>query len=129
MEYNKLMILQFLIWQFFDMPKAILKGWRNFLLFNLNYFSIPILLKTFFSHWHRYYFPYGKKWDPMRWIEAFVGNIFSRIIGIIFRTVFIIIGLLIEIFILIVGIIIFVSWFVLPVLLLAGLWFSLRIIL
>ena len=112
--------LQLLIWQFFDTPKAILKGWGNFLLFNLNYFSIPILLKTFFSHWRRYYFPYGKRWDIGIWVGAFVGNMFSRIIGMILRTVLIIIGLLIEIFIMIVGMIIFLGWILLPFLLLAG---------
>ncbi len=121
--------LQLLIWQFFDTPKAILKGWKNFLLFNLNYFSIPILLRTFFSHWRRYYYPYGKKWEPMRWIEAFIfNNIMSRGIGMIVRTIFIIIGLLIEILILIGGTVIFLGWIILPFLLIAGLYFGLKLL-
>lgn len=63
----------------------------------------------------------------MRWAEAFVSNIFSRIIGMVIRTVFIILGLLIEIFITIGGTIIFIGWIVLPVLLLVGLLFGLRL--
>ena len=35
-------------WQFFDVPKNILKAWKNFLNFGLYYFSIPLLIKTFF---------------------------------------------------------------------------------
>jgi len=65
----------------------------------------------------------------MRWAEAFVSNIFSRIIGMVIRTIFIILGLLIEIFILIGGAIIFIGWLLLPVLLLGGLWFGLKLLL
>ncbi len=127
MNYN--IFLQFLIWQFFDMPKELLKVWKNFLVFNLNYFSLPVLLKTFFSYWHRYYYPYGKAWDVMRWIEAFVfNNIMSRGIGIIFRSVFIVLGILTEIFVFVAGLALILIWICLPFLLLAGFVFALYLI-
>ena len=121
--------LQVLIWQFFDAPKAILKAWQNFLLFNLNYFSVPTLLKTFFSHWRRYRYPYGKAFEIWRNIETFIFNIMSRIIGAILRTIFIITGLLLEILIILIGIIIFLGWLVLPFLLVLGLTFGFRLLL
>lgn len=123
-----IILLQYLIWQFFDAPKAILKGWRNFLLFNLNYFSVPTLLKTFFSHWHKYSYSYGKGLSISRYFEAFTFNMMSRIIGAILRTGFIIIGILLEIFIVFLGLIIFLGWLVLPFVLIWGLVFGLNLL-
>jgi len=116
-------------WQFFEMPLNILKAWMNFLKFNLNYFSIPALIKTFFSPWRRYKMSYGKKIDPGRYFEAFTFNLMSRTIGAILRLFFILAGFLIEIIILLAGIVIFFSWLILPFLLIAGAIFGIRIIL
>jgi len=131
MGYNIIMsiFLQGLIWQFFDMPKAILKSWKNFLLFNLNYFSVPILLKTFFSHWRKYHYPYGRIFEAWENIGTFIFNMMSRIIGAILRTVFIVLGLAIEILIILIGIIIFLGWLVLPFFLIFGLILGIRLIL
>lgn len=127
--YNKLMniFLQGLVWYSYDVPKEILKGWKNFLLFGLDYFSLPILLKTYFSHWHRYYYPYGKAFEFWKNIEVFVFNIMSRITGAILRTGLIILGLAAEILIFIIGLIVFISWLFFPVLLLAGFLFGLKL--
>jgi len=121
--------LQGLVWQFFDAPKAILKAWQTFLLFNLNYFSVPTLLKTYFSPWRRYSYSYGKAFEFWKNIETFVFNMMSRVIGAIFRTVFIIVGILIEVLIVLIGIIIFLGWLVLPFFLVFGLIFGIRLIL
>ena len=111
-------------WQFFDVPKNILKGWRNFLKFNLNYFSVPTLLKTLFSHWHRYSYSYGKRFDPWRYFEALVFNMMSRVIGAVLRIFFIVTGLLIEIFIIFGGLIIFLGWIILPLLLIGSFFYG-----
>lgn len=108
------MLLQYLIWYAFDVPREILKGWKNYLLFNFNYFSVLMLLKTYFSHWHKYYFSYGKGWNPTRYFEALTGNMMSRVIGIILRTFLIILGILAEIFVFIIGALILAGWFLLP---------------
>jgi len=130
MGYNITMsiFLQGLIWQFFDMPKAILKGWKNFLLFNLNYFSVPILLKTYFSHWRKYRYSYGRIFEAWENIGTFIFNMMSRIIGAILRTVFIILGLFIEVLIILGGTVIFLGWLVLPFLLILGLIFGINLL-
>ncbi len=122
-------VLQWLFWQFFEMPGNILKAWRNFLLFNLNYFSIPLLLKTFFSPWRRYQWAYGKGFDIKRYFEAFFSNLISRILGAMVRLVLILVGLLIEIFIIFGGMIIFFGWLALPFILIAGLIFGFKVLL
>ena len=120
--------IQYLIWHFFDVPKGILKAWRNFLLFNLNYFSIPLLFKTLFSHWRRYRYSYGRRFDLGRYFEAFTFNLISRGLGAVVRVILILIGLLVEFFIILAGAIIFLGWLILPVLLIAGLIFGIKII-
>ena len=121
-------LFQYLNWYLWDVPKEILQAWRNFLVFNLKYFSVLILLRTFFSHWHKYYYPYGKKWDPWRFFEAIVFNTMSRVIGAMIRAVLIALGLLLEVPIVLIGPVMLIGWFMLPLLLLAGLFVGLRLL-
>lgn len=125
---TKNILIQYLVWHFFDISKEILRGWRNFLLFNLNYFSIPLLLKTFFSHWRQYKWDYGRGFDISRYIEALFSNLISRILGAMMRSVLIFIGIITEIFIVLFGAIIFVGWIFLPVFILFGLYFGLKLL-
>lgn len=113
--------LQGFIWYFGDMSRAILRGWGNFLNFNLNYFSFLLLLKTFFSPWRRYKYSYGRTFEVWQNIETFVFNMMSRIIGAVLRIGLIILGLALEVLIFLAGAVIFISWLFLPVLLLLGL--------
>jgi len=127
---SRILFIQYLTWHFLDVPKEILRAWKNFLYFNLNYFSVLTLLKTFFSYWRGYYYPYGKKWNLMRYLEAFIfNNIMSRGIGMFFRTILIVIGLVLEIPIFLGGIIIFIGWLFLPLLLLSVFFFGLNLLL
>jgi len=112
---------QWLSWQFLEVPKNILAGWKNFLKFGINYFSVPLLLKTLFSHWRRYRWAYPKGFDIGKYLETFFSNLISRILGAILRFFLIIIGILVEIFIIFAGIIIFFGWLVLPILLIVSL--------
>lgn len=122
------MIFKYLEWHFFDVPRAIFSAWRNFLVFNLQFFSVGPLLKTLFSPWHRYKSSYGKGFDIKKYLEAFVFNVITRIIGAVIRSVLIISGIAVEVFILLVGIIILISWLILPALLIVGLCLSLILI-
>jgi len=116
--------LQYLNWQFFDVPGNILKAWRNFLKFNLNYFSVPLLLKSFFSPWRRYNMPYGRGFDIGKYLETLISNLIFRFLGLVMRSFLIIIGLLVEIFIIFAGAILFFGLLVLSAILIAGLIFG-----
>lgn len=116
---GKLIIIDYLNWHFIEATRDIALAWKNFLWFGLNYFSVPILVKTFFSHWHKYYFSYGDKWNPQRWIEAFTFNSMSRIIGAMLRFVLIISGILFELGIFLIGLIGLIAWICAPIILLA----------
>ena len=114
-------------WQFYDVPKFILKTWRNYLAFNLNYFSVLQLLKTLFSPWRQYRWSAGRGFDIPRFFEALFSNLISRVLGAIVRIFIISIGLSIEIFIIFTGFIIFLGWFILPILLILGIYHGFRI--
>ena len=121
-------IIQYLIWHFFDVPKEILKAWKNFLFFNLNYFSVFLLLKTFFSHWRKYRWSYGRGFDVKVYIETFFSNFISRILGAIVRSFFIFSGLLIEVFIFLAGFVILFAWLFLPIFLITSLIFGIKLV-
>jgi len=119
---------QWIEWHFFDVPQNIFSAWKNFLKFNMEYFSVPLLLRTLFSPWRRYLWTYPKGFDVWGTIETFTSNLFSRFMGIILRFFLIITGLSIEVFMLFAGAIIVASWILLPVLLPVGLLFSLVVL-
>jgi len=110
-------LIQYLIWHFFDVPREILRAWRNFLKFNLNYFSVISLLKTLFSPWRRYTWSRGRGFSVSDYLEVLFSNFISRIIGAIMRSFLIFIGIFAEILIIFVGFFIFLGWFILPIIL------------
>ncbi len=122
-------VLQWVSWQFWEMPRNILKAWKNFLKYNLEYFSVPLLLKTFFSPWRRYQASYGKGFDLGKYFEAFLSNLIFRSLGAFLRSFLIVGGLLAEVFILFAGTVIFFAWLAVPAFLIAGFLFGIQVIL
>ena len=119
--------LQCFIWQFLETPRTILIAWKNFLKFYLNFFSISLLIKTFFSPWRGYKWSYGKGLNIGRFLETLISNLICRVLGAILRFFLILIGILVEILIIFFGLIIFLGWFVLPIFLIFGLYHGFRI--
>jgi hypothetical protein len=115
-------------WHFIEVPKEILRAWKSYLLFNLNYFSIPLLLKTFFSPWRRYREPYARVFDAGKYLETFFANIIYCTLGAMMRSFLIIIGLFLEVFIFFAGLVIFWGWIILPFFLIKGLAIGLTMI-
>jgi len=122
----KNILSDWLFWHFFKVPKDIIKAFRNFLLFNLNYFSILFLLKTLFSPWRKYKDSYGRGFDFQRYFETFTFNLASRILGAIVRIIIILVGLILEVFIFLLGIIFVIGWIFSPFLLAILLYIGLR---
>lgn len=116
-------------WHYADRPKNIWIGWSNCLKFNLNFWSVPVLLRTLFSHWRRYRYSYGKGFDFKRYIEAFSFNIISRVIGFIMRSVLIAFGLITEVLVFAAGLAVLIIWMILPALLILGFYYGFKILL
>ena len=110
------------------MISGLLKAWKNFLLFNMEYFSVPTLLRTLFSHWHKYYSPYAKMFDFWKNIESFVFNVMSRAIGAVLRIALIVIGVILELVILTAGMAALFVWVIMPALLVGGFLFGFKLL-
>ena len=74
------------------MTKGI-KTWLNFIKFWWYFFSIPLLLKTLFSAWHRDATKYPKGFALKEFSQALIFNLLSRFIGAFVRLITIIFGL------------------------------------
>ena len=116
---QNLTLFKFLKWHFGTASVGILRAWGNFLVFNLEHFSVGGLLLSLFSHWRGDKASYGAGFSPSVWVGAFLSNITTRTLGAVARTFVICIGLVVEIVILILGLAVFLVWFFLPIILLA----------
>lgn len=112
--------IKYLAWHFLDTPKGILRAWQNCLKFNLNHWSVPLLLRTWFSPWRRHQYSYGKGFSFSKYFEVFSFNAISRVIGAIMRSVLIILGLLMEAAVVLAGALVMIFWLVLPFILFFG---------
>jgi len=120
---SKNIFIEWLAWQFKEMPMFLLLVWKNYILFALNYFSLPILLRSFFSPWRKYKWRYPRGFDVGQILTTSISNIFSRIMGALVRIVLIIVGILFQIFVVVAGFVIFILWILMPFLAIAGLIF------
>ncbi len=125
----KSIFVKWLKWQFFEVPKNILRGWKNFLKFGLNYFSVPLLLKTLFSPWRKYEWFYPRGFDFWVYLEIFISNLIFRILGAMFRSILIVIGILFEVFLFFSGLGVFLGWLLLPFFLVLGIYEGFRLLL
>lgn len=126
---EKILILQYLEWYFIERTLKILKAWKGLIFSYFNYFSVLILIKTFFSPWRGISEGYGRGLDIQRYTEAFALNTMSRIIGVIYRTFFLIIAVFAETIIIVGGIVIFILWLLFPVLAVLAIYYGISIIL
>lgn len=116
-------LLVWFYWHFYEMPKFLLGVWKNYILFALNYFSLPIILKSFFSPWRRYRWNYPKAFDITEFFSTFISNTFSRFIGVLIRIILIAIGIIFQIFVILAGLILFLFWILIPFIILFGILF------
>ena len=104
-------------WHFFEAPRSLLSIWRNFFSFGLDFFSIPILIMTLFSPWRKYKWNYPRGFDPRGYLETFISNMFSRLIGAVCRLFLVITGVVVEVLVLVIGAITILIWMAMPLIL------------
>lgn len=117
---QSLLLLRYVKWHYFDATRDILKGWGNILWFNFNYFSVWLLIQTFFAPWRRITWEYGRGFDIGRYLFIFASNLVSRILGAFMRSFLIAAGVIIEFTLLFMAIIFFLFWLSLPALIIAA---------
>ena len=114
-----LLLFRYVKWHYLGASKEILKGWGNILWFEFNYFSVLVLLKTYFSPWKKITWEYGRGFDIGRFLYTLASNLISRILGAVVRSFLIAAGMAGQIALLFLGSIFFLFWLVLPALIVA----------
>jgi hypothetical protein len=112
-------------WQFWETPKFLILAWGNYFMFASNYFSLPILLKTFFSPWRRYRWNYPKGFDVAEFFNTLISNTVSRILGAFMRIILIITGICFQAFVALAGLLVLLFWIFCPLIALSGFLFVL----
>lgn len=120
--------LKYLSWQLVKKPKKILMATKNFLAFGAYFFSAKELLFSLFAPWKRQIEDYGKGFDFEVYFRVFSGNIISRAIGFVVRIIFLFAFLIFEILVLILGITCLIVWLFLPLILIAGFAYGIKLI-
>lgn len=87
---------------------------RNILTFLLHFFSVPLLLRTYFNKFGRLGESYKGGFDLERFFSTFVVNTLMRIVGVIVRTIFILMGLLSVLVGAMTGLLFIFAWLLLP---------------
>lgn len=112
-----------LVWQFYEAPRFLLHIWKNYLIFASSFFSFKLLLKTFFSPWHKYKWSYPKGFDIKEFFNTLISNTVSRILGAVMRIVLIVMGAVFQTFVALAGLIVFIGWLTIPFAIVAGILF------
>ncbi len=120
---NKNIFFLWVRWHYISQVEDIIKKWKNVILFTANYFSLPLLIKTYFSPWRRYKWSYGRGFNLTRYLEVLLSNIFSRFMGALMRTFLIILGTLCEILVFVLGFTVVILWIILPLATIIGVLF------
>lgn len=87
---------------------------RNSLTFVYHFFSLPILLRTFFSPWRRLGESYKKGFYPGEWLQTFILNLIMRLFGIFLRFWLILFGFLVLVVDIFLILLFLILWLVLP---------------
>ena len=86
-----------IIWYYSAGLGTLLGALMNLHWFLYHYFSIPVLLKTFFAPFRRIREYRVRGFDPKDIFEVLVVNTLMRLVGVLVRSVVIVIGLLAQI--------------------------------
>jgi hypothetical protein len=121
--HSKNIFIEWLLWHFYEVPTFLISVWKNYILFALNYFSLPYLLKSLIAPWRKYRWNYPKVINIGEFFATFVSNVFSRLMGAIMRILLIIAGIFFQIFVLMVGFLVLLLWIFVPVIIIVALVF------
>jgi len=111
-------------WYYGEATKSVLTAWKNYVIFSLSYFSIPLLIRTLFAPWKRDITMKPRGLDLKRLFEYIAFNLISRSLGFVVRFFTIIVGVIFFFLVIIFGAIFFVIWIFLPFILAGLLIFS-----
>jgi hypothetical protein len=118
------LLYDYVAWHYSKALSLLLKNAGNLIWFVWHFFSIPILLATFFSPWHRLQEERDETFSFGNFFSIILMNLILRIVGIIIRVIFISIGLVGIVSLCLLTLVSVVIWILLPVVLVMSIIFA-----
>lgn len=110
----------FLAWHYGAGLRAVAQRARVRVFAVLNFFSVAEHARTLVSPWRRIAETYGSGFDPLVFVQVFIGNVFSRVIGLAVRSAVILLGIAGATLAALFGAAAVVFWILLPALIPSG---------
>ena len=122
------MYSRYFYWQFIAAPAWLAKLAGNIQIALLSFFSVPVMLSTLFSYWHKDKVSY-KQGSISGIIQALAWNLISRGIGFVIRVIILIIWLLTVIVVFIVSVAAVLAFLLWPIMALVSIVWGMIILL
>ncbi|MFA6253874.1 MAG: hypothetical protein WC640_01260 [Candidatus Paceibacterota bacterium] len=105
----------YFIWHYGRAIKDLTRIYRNLIAFTFNFFSVDILVRSYFAPWRRMGEEYPEHGvDPFDYFSTFTVNLIMRLVGIFMRTVAIVLGLVTTLVVILSYPVVLVLWLALP---------------
>ncbi len=101
-------------WHYGQALKGIYEITGNLVWFIWHFFSIGLMLRTFFAPWQRLHEERVRGFDLEGYFSAMIINIVMRCVGILIRAVFIAVGITAIAAVIAGGAFVFAAWLILP---------------
>lgn len=106
----------YFIWHYGRAVKDLTKIYRNLIVFTFNFFSVPILVASFFAPWRRMGEDYPERSvEPFDYFSVFVVNLIMRLVGIFMRGIVIVLGMTFTLLLILTYPVILLFWLILPI--------------
>jgi len=121
---NTFLLLKYFQWHFFEATWNLVRAWGNILWFNYNFFSLGILLRTYFSPWRRISWDYGRGFSIGRFVNVLTSNLTSRFLGAIMRSFLIVMGVIVQLILFVLALFTFAFWLFLPAIIMLSIFYG-----
>ena len=105
----------YFIWHYGRAIRDLTRIYRNLIAFTFNFFSVTILVNSYFAPWRRLGEDYPEhSVDLFNYFSTFLVNIIMRLVGIFMRTVVIVLGMAMTLLVILSYPVVLVLWIILP---------------
>jgi hypothetical protein len=115
-------IVSYFAWHYSRAFGEIWNTCTNYIWAVWHFFSVSLLLKTFFAPWRKLDVEYGKGLSLENFAGPLIVNTLMRLVGMILRLVIVCIGLLGIVVVFLFGLVVTVVWIFLPVVIICLIW-------
>ena len=106
---------EYLTWQYSEGIREFIAAWQNIHWFLWRVFSVPLLLRTFFTPFRRTSESYGRGFDPQALAQTLLVNLVTRLVGVVVRGLLLAVALLFQGIVFIAGSLLFLCFLLAPI--------------